>query len=1012
MAIATAAPVLAQDAETEDDGDLIVVTGSRIATDSTLTAASPVLAIGGDDIRTSGQIDITALLRESPALQGSLPGSFSAFNGGPLGTSRLNLRSLGTERTLVIEDGRRHVAGQEGTAAVDVNTISTALLERVDVLTGGASSIYGADAVSGVVNFIMRDGASFDGMEVRVQTGITDDGDAEEWFLSIANGFTFEEGRGSMVFALEYQGTELVTGADRDFAGSGQATLIPDFASSPFSNVYAANVTLPISSGFGVIALDDNGFGNASAFVETAFFGANGPGCRTVGSANIPTCQVVDNGVLRPYNPGDIFVDAFNAVGGDAVPVLTDDTIILPETDRILFQTNTDYSVNDFMSFFVDTKYSFTRTIENNQVNGFNDDIPIALDNPFIPDALAAQVQSLIDDGLDPSIGVSRDVLDISARSNPIAERKLFRIVGGFEGQLPVLGFDYEVSYNFGRTDADITSRQRIEDRYFAAIDAVEDPTTGEIVCRSELDTTDPATYAPPTSIFPAQNDNFGISTFVPGDGQCVPINILGLNSISQEGADFIYRPTTSQNTIEQRVFLATVTGDTEEYFSLPAGPIGFAVGFENREEESAFQPDSFSNAGLTFGTLESRGGITRPSFGVYEVSEGFIEYNVPLLADLPGVKYLEFRGSNRWSNYTTTGTANAWSYGGRYQPFEGLTLRTTFSRAVRSPNIGELFAPLFTVTLGADEDPCNPQFIDAGSEFRRDNCAILVGPALGTDPGAYNSTNFLSAFVPGVSGGNPDLNEEVADTFTIGGVWQPSGFLEGLTVNADYYSIEIEGLIDTLDGFDIAQNCVDLPTLNNQFCTQIDRDPTDGFITGFRSGQINLAAVETAGVDWRVIYEFEMPTLPVFGFDLPGDMRFAANGTRFLKYDETRDVSAPDAVTDVLRTTGLPEWIVNFSSDWTIGDFVFGWRGRYESSQLTPGIEPEDLVSNPNFSRITETGSALVSDFSASYFVRDDLEIYGGINNAFEAEPFIAQLSRPAGPRGRFLFVGVNVTF
>ncbi|MEE4208194.1 MAG: TonB-dependent receptor plug domain-containing protein, partial [Parvularcula sp.] len=256
-----------QPAEPVDDDDVIVVTGSRLQADNTLQSAGPVVAFGAEDIRESGQLDIGALLRESPALQASLPATFSAFNGTPLGASFLNLRALGSERTLVLENGRRHVSGNEGTAAVDINSISTALLDRIDVSTGGASAIYGADAVSGVVNFIMRDGSDFDGLELRAQTGVTDDGDAEEYFISLANGFESADGKGNIVFATEYQFTSALTSGERDFAGSGLQGLLPNGPASGidqrFSNVWLPDVTLPISSDYGIIALGDGG---ASAF--------------------------------------------------------------------------------------------------------------------------------------------------------------------------------------------------------------------------------------------------------------------------------------------------------------------------------------------------------------------------------------------------------------------------------------------------------------------------------------------------------------------------------------------------------------------------------------------------------------------------------------------------------------------------------------------------------------------------------------------------------------------------
>ncbi|MEE4296163.1 MAG: TonB-dependent receptor, partial [Wenzhouxiangella sp.] len=983
---------------TEEVTDRLVVTGSRLDADSTLDSASPVVSLGGEEIRGSGELDIGALLRESPQLQASLPASYSAFNGTPLGASLLNLRNLGAERTLVLENGRRHVSGIEGEASVDVNTISTALLDRVEVLTGGASSIYGADAVTGVVNFIMRDGSSFDGLELRSQAGISSEGDAEEFFVSIANGMDFDAGRGSMVFAAEYQQVEPIFAGDRDFAGAGLRSLLPNgpavqeaFGIDPrFANVFLPDERLPISSASGIISL------TGSAFVDAVLSGGV-PGCDfPLGSQGIPACQIFDNGVLRPYNPGDVFIDGFNASGGDGVSAEPDDEILLPDSERFLFQAAFDYELHPNVNLFADGKFVVSETIESNQVNGFNDDIPISLDNPFIPEALRAQIATLQAEGIETNLVMSRDVLDATARSNPIAERKTFRGVLGLEGEIPGVGFDYEVAYVYGRTDADITGRARVEDRYFAAIDAVIDPETGNIVCRSDID---PSANVPPSSPFPAQNPGFQITTFQPGDGQCVPVNLFGFNSISQAAADFIYQPQTSVNDIEQHVFTTSISGDSEPWFSLPAGPIAFAAGYEYRDEESAFQPGGLEAAGLTFGTIGSNGGPVNPSSGRIEVQEYFAETRIPILEGVPLAERLEVTGSYRYSDYETFGTTDTWSFGGRWMPVTSLTVRSTVSRAVRVPNIGEAFSPQFTAFLGADDDPCNPQFIDGGSEFREANCRALVGE-VGDGPDAFNSTNFVSARIPGVSGGNPDLEPEEADTFTIGAVFSPrgqfGGALDGLIVTLDYYEIEIDGLINSLGAFQIASNCVDAPTLNNQFCAAIDRDPTDGFITGFRSGLINLAAVKTSGIDWRVDYRMDVPEF--LGGAQNGELIFSSLGTRFLKNDETRDVSAPDEITDVLGELSRPEWIANLNIDWRISDFRIGWSGRYESSQRATGVTNNDIASNPDFVNIANTGSSLVHDFTASWFINDRYEVYGGINNAFNEEPYIGALSRPAG--------------
>ncbi|WP_346993348.1 TonB-dependent receptor domain-containing protein [Alteromonas gracilis] len=998
--------VNAQEDTTVDEKDVekVVVTGSRVAQDSSLEAASPVLAIGAGDIKTSGQIDLGAMLRESPQLQASLPGSFSAFNGTPLGASLLNLRNLGSERTLVMENGRRHVSGIEGTGSVDVNTISTALMRNVEVLTGGASAVYGADAVTGVVNFNMRSGASFDGLEVRTQSGVSDEMDANEFFLSIANGFSTD--KGDLVFAIEYQETSPVFARDRDFAGSGlfrrvantSATQTAFGIDSRFANTWVPDYRLPISSDRGVISLTYSAFGDVAGSGGTL-------GCSTIGASMIPTCQVVGDNGLRPYNPGDVYIGAFDASGGDGVPGSPDSELILPESKRILVQAVANYEINEYVNFFIDTKFVQSETKETNQVNGFNDDIPISLDNPFIPAELLSQINQLDAEGESVSLVMSRDVLDFNATSNPEAQRKTFRVVTGFDGYIPNTELEYEVFYNYGRTDADITSRQRIEDRYFAAIDAVIDPATGNAVCRSDLD----SSALPPTSPFPTVNGNFGFLTFQPGDGSCVPVNLFGKDSISVEAANFIFQPGTDQNDIVQENFLAVVSGTSADLFELPVGPIAFAVGYEWRRESSEFTPNTFSALGLTFGELDSRAGPTNPSDGEYDVSEYFMEATIPLLEGMDFAERLELRAAYRSSDYDPYGTHDAWTVGSMWSPVETFSVRATYSEAVRVPNINEAFAPTFAATLGAGDDPCNQNFIGAGSEFREANCIALIGDAVAD--GSYDSTNFLSAFVAGTTGGNPDLDPEEAETLTVGTVWRPDGefdgLFDGLVVTLDYYNIQIDGLIDSLTGFDIASNCVDAPTINNQFCDAVDRDASNGFITNFRSGFINLAAVETSGIDFRVDYGFDLAKVA----ETDGRIEFSINGTNFLKNDEVRDVSAPDEVTDVLGTFTRPEWIVNMNVDYLIGDFVIGWRGRYEGSQLLPGLENQDIENNPDFISQTHTGSAVVHDFSLSYNFKDNLEVYGGINNAFEEDPYLGTLSRPAGPRGRFYFVGVNYT-
>ena len=1016
LAIALSMPAHAQVPEpviSEIDGaetfDEILVTGSRIARDPSTTAANPVVALDGADLLNTGRIDIGETLREVPALQGSLPGSLSAISGAgtedsDLGLSLLNLRNLGIERTLVLQNGRRHVAGTGGQAAVDVNTIPTMLIDRTEVLTGGASSVYGADAVTGVVNFILRDARDFDGIEANIRGGVSTEGDSEELFIGAATGLEFAQDRGRLVLAGEYSKSEEVFSSERDFAGRGlfeRVANTPEVAAAlgvnpDATNTYIPFLTLPISSAGGVITVDDanNPVTFGSAFVGVADF-APGP-YPTIGSAGVPVIQYFDGTNLRAYNAGDLFIDPFTASGGDAVPANPDIELILPDQERYSFNALGELDLNSRVTAFTEFKYVQTETLDSIQVNGFNDDIPISLDNPFIPAQLRAQLDGLIADGIDPVVAVSRDNLDIAP--SPIADRETIRLVGGFKGPLTDT-FDYELSYNYGKTNVKVTNQNtRLEDRYFAAIDAVAGP-NGEPVCRSSL-----TGEAPPVSPFPFYSGP-AFGTFSAGDGTCAPIDIFGPGSIQGPGAEFAFVDTIDRTEITQKSLLGLVTGDTRDVFELPGGAVGIAAGFEWREDTSQFTPSLLNQQGFTFGSVSS--GPTSPSGGEIDVWEVFGELALPLLAEAPFAELLEVTLSGRLSDYDTSGTTETYAVNGRWQPVEPLTLRASFAEAIRAPNVGELFSPQQPATLGATADPCNPQFIGAGTEFRQANCFSI--PGIGPN---YNSADFNSAFVPGLSGGNPDLAPEEATTFTIGGVISGRslgdygfGFLNGFTATVDYYNIDIEGAIGALGAFDIAANCVDLPSLDNPFCAQIERDPVNGNITGFTSGQVNLGALEAEGVDFAVRYRT----------DLPGDLGGASlglAGTRFITRDVTPDAAQPETISDEIGTFGEPEWILTGNARWDFRDAYLGWTVRYEDSTLLPGITNEDLESNPLFADPLTTGDSFVHDFTAGFEFNEGFSLYGGVNNAFDREPYLASLVRPIGPRGRFVFLGARINY
>lgn len=1026
---------LAQPEEIEE----VVVTGSRISRTSATEAASPIAVIGGGDIRTSGQADLGELLRESPALNNSLPASFSALQGAGttdtnVGLGLLDLRGLGAQRTLTLVNGRRHVAGGQGTAAVDVNSIPTVMVQQVETLTGGASAVYGADAVSGVVNFVLREGGDFDGIEVTAQTGLSAENDANETYFAAATGFEFAEGRGEMVFALERQSNDTVRSRDRTFAGpyiGNDINQTDQIAALTGTNPNATRAfvrptTNPISSPYGVFNLSSaDGFGAVAAAASNA---RNGLPQQFIPGTNVPLVQVITtpiNGIPRPYNPG--FVSNVNQAYGIGDGLQNVKAAILPEQERYNFNLNGSFDVSESLTFFVESKYAYSNNIDDLAGVDFNDAIPIQYDNPYIPPALQVQIDELAAKGVIPAsnpndgrfwgFGSSRDSNDDIVLTGNDVERETVRIVAGVEGNLNIgSGIDFELSYNYGETTVDnLNLNKRIEDRFYAAMDSVVDPATGEIVCRSTLD----PTAQPPlstnisstgrlrTQTFPVpeftQTNATGngrfvpIMSFTPGAGSpCAPFNPFGLNSTSQANADFVYPDLLDVSELEQNIVFGNISGDTAGFFELPGGPIGWSAGAEYREEKSAFIVNQLD---LDLATWDaSNGNANLPIAGKFDVFEYFFEGQAPILANLPGIELLEFTGAMRFADYSTVGSNDAWSTGLRYSPGFGLTLRGTFGEAVRAPNITELFSPQQPAFYGFQNDPCSVDNINNGTPNRPANCAATGVPA------GYNVNDFITAGIPGVSGGNPNLNPEEATTFTTGLVYEPT-FVENLTFIVDYYSIEIEGAIDSLSAVAVSELCVDLPSVNNDYCDLIQRAP-EGFITYHQSGQVNLAAFELEGVDFGVDYGFELSSL---GLDNWGGLDLSLQGTHLLGFDEFQDPLDASIFESRLGEFSYPEWIINARASWTIADLRLSWAGRWEESQLLSGISNQQINANPLFVDPSQTGSSWVHDINFNYTVSEKLNVYGGLNNAFDEAPYLGTLSRPAGPRGRYGFLAVN---
>ncbi|MCU0975233.1 MAG: TonB-dependent receptor [Steroidobacteraceae bacterium] len=1075
LVVAAAGPAQAQAQAPASSAALeeVVVTGSRIQRDPNQTAPAPIASVTSEDLRASGATDTTATLRQIPALisSGTVADSIERGAGG-IGQAVLNLRQLGANRTLVLVDGYRHVSGVAGSQAVDVSTIPSALIERVDVLTGGASAVYGADAVTGVVNYVLRQ--DFEGLEFDLQPGVSSEGDGDTFRVEATWGKNFADGRGNLTVSAGYTEESEVLLGDRGFtANNGRANnsttygnplrrfqqgdidpaTMPNFASRfsldagrfPYgfsiptptqaADLWpggltaaeqalidrAANAPLyligrdprfAISSGAGLLwradfgdfntDLNNNGLTDCNdSYIGRFAFGFGG------------ACYVTTpGGGVEIFRDG-IIATSSNQFGGDGAVERTNETSLIPGSERMYANIRGRFEFTPAAEGFVDAKFASNDTISRNSYNTFYDSLLIFPDNPYIP----AVLQGEADDA--GGLRVSRDMLDLGDNIQD-AERETQRIVLGLRGNLND-HLSYEVVGNYGKTESEVTQANSVlYDRLFAAIDVITGP-NGQPICRSDVD----PTPHPGSEFFPIIRPGF--YTFTPGDGSCRPANILaGEQSISPEAVAFITQPTTTKYEVEQTVFTASLAGDSAAFFELPGGAAQFAVGVEYREEKSDTKFDPLDLGLLPAGSPAGPAGTfigdlfdpdldnipqslvfdaaTRvfDTGGKFDVKEVFAEISLPLLSGARFAEELTFGAAARYADYSTIGGATTWNVNGIWAPVSDVRFRGTYSVAIRAPDIFELFSPQQGTTF-RPADPCEQTTIDAllasgdpNAQNRLNNCRAAGIPEGFQDP--------LSARFAGTTGGNTELTEEEATTYTIGAVFQPR-WVEGLLISVDYYSIEIEDAIAAVTSQDIVNTCYDLSTFPNQFCELFTRneDPASPTFLGLnflQQTQLNFGRIETAGVDFRVDYRFSVGANN-FGLGLTGNW--------VEKLDRFFDPVDSNLVNPGLKELGAPEWAGLFSATWNLDAFTLNYRMQYIGEQAVASVIQVERI-DLEFGDAGWADEYYVHDLSANYQATDQINVYGGVSNLTDEEPYLASSAYPVSGMGRFYFLGVKV--
>ncbi|GAA4766017.1 TonB-dependent receptor [Stakelama sediminis] len=1025
----TATPAAtAQGAATQ--GQDLIVTGSRIPQPN-LTSVSPVTVVNSQEFKLTGTTRTEDLLNSLPQVFADQGGGIA---NGATGTATVNLRNLGANRTLVLIDGRRLVPGDPTDSAADLNFIPAALVKRVDVLTGGASSTYGADAVGGVVNFIMdKDftGFKIDGQYSFYQhsnsasSAIRDALDARNFGYpsgDVADGGTvdttavigagFDDNRGHVVAYAGYRRINAVTQAARDYS----ACALGASASGSLScagSFNSANGSI-VSYGDGTPGYVDPDSGQALPY-----------GDGTSLSYQIGPNQTIIPGYTpynyAPYNyyqrPDERYTAGFFA----------------------------HYDVSDHFKPYMSGMFMDDRSVAQIAPSGtFGNVYSINCDNPL----LSAQQKSiicspgnLVTSSIDPVTGnlvpppmnappttvtsaaqagyaltpyqftdasgntYERGFAQIYKRNVEGAARQddlqhtAYRLVVGAKGDIND-AFTYDAYYQYGRTNFSETYVNDLSiSRMRKSLDVVTDPNTGQAVCRSALDGSDP---------------------------NCVPYNIFTAGGVSQAALNYITAPGFQRGIVSEQVASVNVTGLLGKYgvkSPWAEDGVGINVGTEYRREALDFKSDLEYQTG----DLAGQGAATLPVSGAFNVYEAYAELRVPIVQD--SFFYdLSFDGGYRHSRYEVASrnySTDTYKLGADFAPIRAIRFRGAYNRAVRSPNIQEFFAPQ-RVALDGSTDPCakvdkqgNPVPITAADT----GClaqGLTVGQTVVGNPAAqYN----------GLIGGNINLEPEIADTYTAGLVLQPGDLvsgLRGLALTVDYYNIKVKNTIQGIGADTIVQSCT--ADANSPLCDYVHRDAT-GSLWRSSNGYVvdltqNIGSVKTSGVDVGASYSRDLGFAQI-------NMNF--NGTYLDKFVTDNGVSTPydcAGYYGVQCGTPMPKWRHKLRVGFTLPSGI-GLSGAW---RYFSGVDVDKSSSNPslagNYSQFAaHLPAQSYFDLTMTASIADHYRFRLGVQNLLDRQPPIVSSSGSLSScasvycngntypvvydsLGRYIFTGITLDF
>ena len=983
-AAAAAVPVSAQ-TQGSDTITEVVVTGSRIAQPNQVST-SPVQVVTSEDIKVGGKRDITDVLNDLPQINSNSLGQDLGNRTSGLssagGVATADLRGLGPNRTLVLVNGRRLGAGSPNTAiqspTPDLDQIPSALVERVDVVTGGASAVYGSDAIAGVVNFITRQ--NFEGLEFDYQYGIN-------WH---ENDNSYSQSR------LREAGEAVPDKNVRD----GKTINMSILAGTNFGDDDRGNIT----AYFGYLKADPVKSGNRD-------FGA----CQQLANPTLTGTVCAGSGNSNTFQPISQFnATEFSVVGNQFVPRGTTDSnppslfnsqpyiYIGRDNERFNGGFQAHYELNDNVTPYAEFSFMNDRSYQEIAPSGlFIGGNPLTVDGSYLINCsnplLSAQQRSIIctdaqitadtlDPGGDPAnsaaVDIGRRNLEGGGRSSTF-EHTNFRAVGGAKGDLgSAWNYDAYAQYYY-------TSFNFANDNYlnFESIaDALQVTGTADNpVCIS--------------------------------GSPCVPYNIFTEGGVTADQIAPMYTAGTSRGNTTLRIVHGDVTGDLGEYgIKLPTASDGvaFNVGVEHRREEVFFKPDAASESGLLAGS----GGASVPIDNGQSVKEGFVEVRVPLVQEMPGIHDLVFDTGYRYSDYSLAGGINTHKFELQYSPVQDVRFRGSFQRAIRAPSIIELFNPELVGQIQFGDDPCAPS-VDENNDPVAASASLEQCLRTGVTAEQYGDgtvdgsiTGAPNTIPQGQAGqltqlqaGNEDLTAETATTYSLGATFSPS-FLPNFVGSLDYYKIDLENSVGVIPANVIMNNC--LQTGDPQYCSQIVRLPSNGGLNGptVASGgyivqrNFNIGAATVEGIDLQSSYLVDLS-------DALGALRFSMNGAYLISntttpFEGAHTYDCAGLFGSTCQTVN-PRWRHNLRTSWQTPwsvDIHLTWR--YLGKVSLDNNDSDETLQNSAFGEYSPFNAKISAqnyfDLAANYNVNDNVELRAGINNVTDKDPPIVSSTITAG--------------